>query len=105
MKTLLLLVFAAMLSATWAHAENVGARFTVVIDPSKPASVWRIDLFNGAVSRCEAPDLKTEPVCSPWSSIGTDQPLYAWDEKAQKIVPTNEAARRLEAQKAAKTQP
>lgn len=73
-------------------------RFTVIIDPSSPGSVWRIDTSNGAVSRCEAKALNAEPVCSPWSDTGSDQPIWRYDPQAKKLIPTNEAARRRAAE-------
>jgi hypothetical protein len=87
--------FAVMAFATQAIAGD--ARFTALPVPSEPQSIWLLDTFTGAISRCEAATLETSPICTPWTAATGDQALYRFDPETQKLIPINDAARQRDA--------
>jgi hypothetical protein len=90
----IILAFAFVLVITPAFAASDTPRFSALPVPSDPKSVWLLDTFTGALSRCESSDLQTIPACSPWAAAPGEQATYRYDPQTQKLVPMNEAARR-----------
>jgi hypothetical protein len=73
------------------------ARFSAIPVPSEPQSIWLLDTYTGAVSRCEASALDASPICTPWTAAQGTQALYRYDPGTQKLVPMNDAAKQRDA--------
>lgn len=74
-------------------AEANLPRFSGIPAPSNPNSIWLIDTFTGALSRCEARSLDAMPVCSPWASAPGANASYRYDPTSKNLIPMNDAAR------------
>jgi len=76
-----------------------GPRFQLFPIPADPKSVWLVDTYTGALSRCEAQSLDATHKCSPWAQVPGESATYRYDPETKKMIPMNDAARRKDAAK------
>jgi hypothetical protein len=80
-------IFGCVLVGLATPAIAGDARFSAIPVPSEPQSIWLLDTYTGALSRCEAAALDTSPTCAPWTGAQGEQALYLYDPETQKLIP------------------
>lgn len=62
-------------------------------------SAWLLNVKTGALTKCISKSMNAAPICTQWSEVPEEKPLYRYDPKTGKLIPMNKAARNKEKEK------